>query len=218
MNGSGDSVDWPPLQPLPAIILSGGRSRRMGTDKTRLPLEGGTVYSRVEEIFAPLASHLIVVIGHDGQPPESQRQPLIARDEHPDLGPLEGLRVALQKCADLAAPLAMVTTVDAPLVVPDVYRFMVRSLLDEPAAQIAAPYIDDIWHPLTAVWRTAILDEVQQRIDRRQLRVKDLLDSVPVVKLTRSDIQRFDPGLQSIRNINTREQYRQLQQELRRRT
>ncbi len=201
---------------MPVIMLCGGRSRRMGTDKIRLPLVGKTVYHRVEDTFAPWASHLVVVIGHAAQPPESDRDPIVVADEHADLGPLEGLRVGLRVCQQLGAELAMVTTGDAPLVVPQLYRFMIDLLVKNPDHDGVVPYVDDTWHPLTAVYRTRILEQVQQRVQRRQLRVKELMDSIAVLKLTRDRLEPVDPGLQSLRNINTREQYLQLRQELER--
>lgn len=207
-------VDSSPEIPLPVIILCGGRSRRMGTDKTRLPLGSGTVLSHIEDTFSTLATHQIIVIGRDMQQPESKRTPLIVRDEYLDLGPMEGLRIGLTECKKLRAAIAMVTTGDAPVISIPLYQFMVNSLIRDRKLQGVVPWVDDTWHPLTAVYRTDVLAWVTQRIEQKEFRVKDIADSLPVLKLTRDMMETWDPGLQSIRNINTRDQYLQLRSEL----
>ena len=207
-------VDSLQKNPLPVIILCGGRSRRMGTDKTRLPLGSGTVLSHIEDTFSTIATHQIIVIGRDMQQPRSRRTPLIVRDEHLDLGPMEGLRVGLTQCKKLGAAMVMVTTGDAPVVSIPLYQFMVDSLVRDKKLQGVVPWVDDTWHPLTAVYRTDVLAWVTQRIEQQAFRVKDIADSFPVLKLTRDMMESFDPGLQSIRNINTRDQYLQLRSEI----
>lgn len=186
----------------------------MGTDKTRLPLVGNTMYGHVENIFAPFASQLVVVAGHATRPPDSDRPRIVVADERADLGPLEGLRAGLRACQELGASITMVTTADAPLVVPQLYQFMIKSLHERPDCQAAVPFVDDTWHPLTAVYRIEILSQVRQRVEQNRLRVSELLDTLQVIKLTRDHLERYDPGLQSLRNINTRDQYRQIRREL----
>jgi molybdopterin-guanine dinucleotide biosynthesis protein A len=214
MNRSKQQVDSRPAIPLPVVILCGGRSRRMGTDKTRLPFGSGTVLSHIEDTFATMATCQIIVIGRDAVPPQSLHNPLIVRDEQLDLGPMEGLRVGLNACLRIGAPLAMITTGDAPMVSLPLYRFMVEALEHDPRLQGVVPFVGETWHPLTATYRTGIVDVVTARIDAGQFRVKDLVDSLQVLKLTADSMERYDPGLQSIRNINTRQQYWQMRSEL----
>jgi molybdopterin-guanine dinucleotide biosynthesis protein A len=200
--------------PLPAIILSGGRSRRMGTDKARLPWSGATIYSRIEDVLAEFATHLVVVAGFHGSPPDSARERIVVRDEAPDMGPMEGVRVGLRACRELGAPIAVVTTGDAPLIVPELFRFMIGQLREDPLLEAVAPRVNGVWYPLTAAYRTGVVEEVQRRIDAGLLRARDLVASLRVRELSAETIQRLDPALQSLRNINTLDEYRQLQDEL----
>lgn len=215
MNPPGQPVDWCGEGPPPVIILCGGRSRRMGTDKTRLPLPGGTMYGRVESAFAAAGCPLIVVMGHDADgPPESERPRTVIRDAQPDLGPLEGMRAGLAAACDMGAELALVSTADAPLVQIPLYRFMVNRLHPRTGCLAAVPRVDDTWYPLTAVYRTAVLPDITRRVTTGQLRVKDLVNSIDTVKLTADELKRYDSRLQSLRNINTLDQYQQLHREL----
>lgn len=214
MNGLEQQVDSVQENPLPVIILCGGRSRRMGTDKFRLPLGSGTVLSLIEDSFSKIATHQIIVVGRDATPPPSRRTPIIVHDEGLDLGPMEGLRVGLSHCRKIGAAIAMVTTGDAPIVSIRFYQFMIDALLRDKALQGVVPFVDDTWHPLTAVYRTEIVDLVSRRIEREEFRVKDLVNVLNVLKLTRDTIEAYDPGLQSIRNVNTRDQYLQMRSEM----
>ncbi|MEP6717419.1 MAG: NTP transferase domain-containing protein [Terriglobia bacterium] len=51
---------------LPAIILCGGESKRMGSPKALLPFRDGTFLSVLAEILKPFCSPVIAVFGADG--------------------------------------------------------------------------------------------------------------------------------------------------------
>ncbi len=208
MHDRGKSADSPSLPTiLPAIILCGGRSTRMGTDKLRLPLAGGTLYSRVEDVFAAIATHLVVVIGPFANPPESHRRPIIVRDEQAELGPLEGLRVGLREATGLGAEMAMVATGDAPLAVPALYQFMVEELVGAPDLDAVVPFVGDNLYPLTAVYRTRVLKEVELRVGQGKLKARELAAALNIRRLTADALTKYDPELQTLRNINTPEDY-----------
>ena len=197
-----------PRLPHPALILCGGRSQRMGSDKALLPLGSKTVLQRVVRNFSELSDSLVLVIGHQAEtPPDNGGFTEVIRDEHPDFGPLEGLRVGLQHLQQ--HDFVMVGTCDAPLVVADVYRSMVQRMVDS-NAEVALPMVDDQYYPLTAVYRTSVLGKVSRMVANQQLRVKDLLSQVQVCEVSSNDLRRVDPELQTLRNINTRAEYQQM--------
>ena len=197
---------------LPALILCGGRSRRMGKDKAFLPLGSGTVLQKVQKAFAELSGFSVLVIGQQAMAPEQTGFDSIVRDEHEDFGPLEGLRVGLQHLSE--HDFVFVGTCDAPLVVPDVYRLMLTRLLDSNHGDVALPVIQGQPYPLTAVYRIGVLAKISQMIGDRQLRVRDLLKKINVVELSESDIRQVDPNLDTTRNINTRAEYQQMLKEM----
>jgi molybdopterin-guanine dinucleotide biosynthesis protein A len=197
----------------PVLILAGGRSRRMGRDKTLLPLGSETVLQRIARTFAALSDNVILVAGHGASEPAGHPFSRILHDEHPDLGPLEGLRVGLQHLAD--RPMVIVGTCDAPLVVPEVYLSMLRQLQSAPQTDAVVPRIDGQTWPLTAVYRTRVREVVNRMVAERQLRVRDLLQRIRVDDLDPEEFRKLDPHGKTLRNINTREEYQLLLQELR---
>ncbi|MGI9517202.1 MAG: molybdenum cofactor guanylyltransferase [Pirellulaceae bacterium] len=198
---------------IPAIILSGGRSRRMGRNKATLPLGQETVLQRVESVFASIADPLVLVIGRDSTAPGTRRARRVVRDEHADFGPLEGLRIGLESVRGDGA-MAMVGTCDAPLVVPEVYTTMSRRLLHSSEHDAVMPLIEGQHHPLTAVYRVSVLPEIEEMVQRKQLRVRDLLKRINVLEMGADELRGVDPQLRTIRNINTPEEYQRMLEEL----
>lgn len=198
--------------PYPALILAGGRSRRMGKDKALLPLGSETVLQRVHRVFEALCVRTVLVMGHDAQWSPQVAFDRMVRDENQDFGPLEGLRVGMRSL--LEDDLVLVGTCDAPLVVPAVYRQMVECFRDAERYDAVVPMIQGQPYPLTAVYRTSVFGRISQMVDSRQLRVKDLLGDIRVREIAESEIRALDPTLQTLRNINTQQEYAALLKDL----
>jgi molybdenum cofactor guanylyltransferase len=210
MVDQGRCADSPQERALPVIILSGGQSLRMGTDKTQLPFAAGTVLESVERAFMTIARFRVVVAGFGKPAPPVLADTCVIHDAEPGLGPMEGLRAGLLFCRDKGEPAAMVATADAPLIAPKLYCHMARTLLSRQDLACVIPFCQGTVHPLTAVWRTDVVTLIAERIRDRKLRVKDLAGSLPVHTLTETELRVYDPELLSFRNINTPEEYRQL--------
>ncbi len=185
----------------------------MGRNKAELPLDGTTVLQKVESAFAEIADGLILVIGQDAAVPETSRADRVFRDENLDFGPLEGLRIGLA-AASTTAEMAMVGTCDAPLVVPQVYQLMQRQLQESPQHEAVMPLVEGRHHPLTAVYRVSALPVISGMVARQQLRVRDLLEQINVLEIAEAELCEIDPQLRTIRNINTREEYQRMLEEL----
>ena len=191
------------------IVLCGGQSRRMGTDKAWLPFGGGangpeTMLQRIVRILGEAVSPVVVVAAATARLPELPPDVRIAFDRQPDRGPLEGLAVGLSKLpADVVS--AYVTSCDAPLLRPAFIRRMVELPGDE---AVAVPNVDGRLHPLAAVYRLTVLPEVERRLAENQLRLTELVESLHPRIVHPEELRDIDPDLQSLRNINDPEEYR----------
>jgi len=185
-----------------AIVLCGGKSTRMGTPKAMLPFGPETMLQRVVRLLADVVSP-IVVVAAVGQPlPELPRQVILTRDEHEERGPLEGLRAGL-KALPPHVDAAYVTSCDVPLLEPA----FVREMLDfANGFDIAVMEIDGFPHPLSAVYRCAVLSHVEALLAADRLRPAFLFDSVKTRRVRAEEIT-ADPQLRTLRNLNTRAEY-----------
>ena len=192
-----------PLSEHPVLILSGGRSQRMGQDKAQLMVGGKTMLQRVDDAMARLSEQRILVIGHDATPPTNCGFETVIRDQYPDRGPLEGLRVGLEYLSD--SPIVFVGTCDAPSVIADVYHAMVAELGPEDDAVV--PRVQGQVYPLTAVYRTRVIGQVQSMVQEHRLRVKDLLELIKVRWFPEQHLRAVDPDGESLKNVNTQQEY-----------
>ena len=102
-----------------AIVMTGGRSRRMGRDKATLLLGEQTLLQRVVDIVQPLFAELRVSVR---VPRPDLPWPQIG-DRHQDAGPLAGLCAALE---DARTPWIFALATDMPFVKPALIELLAR--------------------------------------------------------------------------------------------
>lgn len=188
-----------------AIVLCGGQSRRMGHDKATLPFGSELMLQRVvRTVRAVVDLESIVVVAAQNQIiPELPAAVIVARDQHPDRGPLEALSAGLRSMPDGVETIYL-TSCDVPLLKPDFIREMFNRLGE---ADIAVPYDGQFQHPLAAVYRTRVLPILQTLLADDQLKTTFLLDRVTTTRVPVESLRTSDPTLSSLMNCNQPEDY-----------
>jgi molybdopterin-guanine dinucleotide biosynthesis protein A len=185
------------------IILCGGKSTRMGTSKALLPFGPETMLQRVVRLLGTVVSPIVAVAAPDQSLPELPADVIVTRDEREGRGPLEGLRAGL-KALPATVVIAYVTSCDVPLLVPGFVRQMIALATDH---DIAVMEIDGFPHPLSAVYRRSTLPYVEALLAQDRLRPVFLFDAVRTRRVQPAEMMSADPDLQTLRNLNTREEY-----------
>ncbi len=150
-----------PTRALHALVLAGGRSRRLGRDKAGLEIDGKPQLERTVELLDALVERVWVSVRAD-QPGDAlrDRYPQIV-DREEDAGPVGGILAALE--SDRNADW-LVVAVD----LPRLDRETVEVLLDaEPAGPFTAyrSTSDGLPEPLCAVYRAEALPIVRGYVD-----------------------------------------------------
>lgn len=184
------------------IVLAGGKSTRMGTSKALLPFGPETMLQRVVRILSSVVSPIVIVAAVDQELPDLPAEVIIARDEREARGPLEGLRAGL-KALPANVDAAYVTSCDVPLLVPG---FVTEMLELADGYDVAVMDIDGFAHPLSAIYRRSVLPHIEQLLGRDRLRPAFLFDLVKTRRVRPDEIT-ADSDLQTLRNLNTREDY-----------
>jgi molybdopterin-guanine dinucleotide biosynthesis protein A len=163
---------WPRLEAT-AIILAGGRSRRMGQDKSLLPFGGQPLLAHIADQLRPHFRHLLVG-ANDPLRYALAGAPVIA-DRTPDQGPLMGLASCLA-----AAPTetAFLTGCDIPTMEMATIRAMLAALPDHDAVIPVTP--DGRRHPLFAAYRRTLVPTALNVLAGGLRRMEDLLQRVRV--------------------------------------
>jgi molybdopterin-guanine dinucleotide biosynthesis protein A len=185
-----------------AIILAGGRSRRMGRPKAWLAFGGAPLLVRVAAAVRPLVREIVVVAAAGQDLPALAAR--VVRDRVPELGPLPALALGLEAAT---WERAFVLGCDAALLRPAVLRLLAREHARH-AGSATIPVWEGRRQPLVAVYERALAPLVAARAaagERRLLAVADL----PGVRLVPATLVReADPEGASFRAINTGEEYR----------
>ncbi len=186
------------------VVLCGGYSTRMGRPKLSLPFGPELLLPRVVRIVGSVVSPVVVVAGPEQEVPQLPSHVPIVRDAEAGLGPLAGLLAGLQRLQREGTEAAFVSACDAPLLRPE----FIRELLDRlGTGEIAIPF-DGQWHsPLAAVYRTSLVPRMAELLDSGRRRLLDLLEGTDVRQIDVAELRGVDPRLDSLRNVNTPEDY-----------
>ena len=186
--------------PMPAAVLAGGASRRMGRPKAELPYGAGTLLEfqarRLAEIFEEA---LVVAKAPPPSPVGSARVVLDRVSEH---AAIHGLVRALEEVTDRV----FVLGVDLPAVPAALLRAIAeRSLATQAPAVIARA--DGRLQPLAAVWRRSVLAAARHRIAAGELSLHGLAEQVGVEIFEEPEWRAIDPSGAAFANLNTLEEY-----------
>jgi molybdopterin-guanine dinucleotide biosynthesis protein A len=205
MSGELNAMFEPDKERRAAIVLIGGRSRRMGTCKALLPFGSETALCRVLRILEPMVQRRIVVAAADQLLPTLPADVIVARDARPDCGPLEGIRAGME--AGIArAHSFFVCACDTPLLKLPFVRALWQLLDDDVDAVV--PRDDQRFHPLSAVYHGRVLCDIEELLIANRLRPHDLVLRVRTRAVPVDHLRQVDPQLDSLRNLNTPADYR----------
>jgi len=190
-----------------AIILCGGKSSRMGSSKALLPIGQEVMLPRIVRIVSEVIplEHIVVVSAADQKLPTLPDEVTITQDARAERGPLEGLAAGLRTLTGKAET-AFVTGCDVPLLKPEFISHMFALLADN---DIVVPKEGKFHHPLAAVYRTSVLQQVQHLLDDDQLRPLFLFEKVKTREVPVEDLRIIDAELDSLLNCNNPDDYQQ---------
>jgi len=191
-----------------AIVLAGGRGRRMGlVEKALLEFEGKTILERLLENLFRVVDEVILSVRDI--PQKEKLLPVLERfpdreirfcfDSIEDAGPLEGIRAGL---LESRSEYSFVCAGDMPFV-----NFRVVDLLFEKAEgnDVALPRWEDrMYEPLHAVYSRKLIPEIEKAFERGKHSVlTPVFEMQDVVFVEVSEIRGIDPELRTFANINT---------------
>ena len=202
-----------------AMILCGGRSSRMGRDKCWLPVGEITllrlVCDRVAEVVN--AAEIIVVAAADQHLPSLPEHITIVRDTQFHQGPLAGIAQGLSVLHERFGSKAVtfVTACDAVALQPNVIRFLFQHLgLHDAAVPVAVDRQgQQQQYPLCAVYRTRLYQLAVDLLNSGERRARSLANNCHTAFIPTTDLASVDPGLLSLSNLNSPEDYHRFVQQ-----
>jgi molybdopterin-guanine dinucleotide biosynthesis protein A len=185
------------------IVLCGGQSRRMGRPKAWLPFAGEIMLPRVVRLLGEVVTPIVVVAAPEQDVPPLPAGVAVVRDEEKGRGPLQGLAAGLEALRG-RVDAAYLSSCDVPFLRPAFVRRLIELLGDH---AICVPRVGEHHHPLAAVYRISVADAVARLLAEDRLRPFFLFEAVPTRVIGPDELVDADPALQTLRNLNTPEEY-----------
>ncbi len=181
-------------RPLTGIILAGGESSRMGTDKGWMLFRGRPLIHYALELLEPLCDHLLI----SANDPQYERLGYtVVKDEVPGAGPLAGL------CASLKHSPArdnLVIPCDMPLLSHEMLNYLLCSVRDQKAVIPVHP--DGRAEPLCGYYSQEIIPRMEENLAAGRYKLTDLLSDTGAFFLKMDKTLPFyDPKI--FTNLNT---------------
>lgn len=184
-----------------AIILAGGRSRRLGRDKAIEPIGGKPLITRVIDRLSSVTQQTVVVLNDQERAsqlplPETSKT---AVDLYPDGGSLGGIFTGLS-AAD--ADWGMVVACDMPFLNIELFQHML-SLRESYDAVV--PMLEGRPEPTHAIYSKRCLGPIEEKLKANDLKIALFFEDVRVKFIPEDEVNRFDPQHLSFFNINTQD-------------
>ena len=189
-----------------ALILAGGRGRRMGyKEKALLPVGNRTILEKTIEVLETVVDEVIVSVRDETQQEvlrEYTHELDVVLDHHHDVGPLAGILEGLKSAG---GEYVFISACDMPYLNARVVQLLFDRAQGHDAAIPA--WGDDIMEPLHAVYRAGPMAvETEKSILRNGKIAKSLVFKLKdVVFVDMEEIRAIDPELKTFMNINTME-------------
>lgn len=181
---------------LHGILLSGGRSSRMGTDKAMQTVEGVSIGRRVALTLAAVADPVIVVGPHRDLGAEA----ILDSGE----GPFVALVTGWERLIELGCcgPVFLAAC-DLPFLTPEIIIFL-AARLGSGSADAAIPELDSRAQPLAACFAPAALPVARQLVADGCDAMRDFVDALHVDLVPEADWSSVSPA-KSLFDVDTPE-------------
>ena len=177
-----------------AIILAGGKSSRMGRDKSMMPVNGKPMIEHISDI---LKNHFQdILIGTNDPDKYSFLELKTIMDQMPDQGPLMGILSCLEESPN---DLNFITACDQPNINPEFIDMMLEQAADYDA--VIPVSLNGKNEPLFAIYKKSITPVIKNLLKNEKRRISALFEIINV-KYINFDSQAW------YKNINTIEDYK----------
>lgn len=180
------------------IILAGGKSTRIGTDKAFLKLNGNTFIEHITKSISPFVSDIIIVSNNAAYDKLGYKR---VEDLINDSGPLAGLYTGLHYSK---TTYNLVLSCDVPLVNDRVLKTLIDSI-DGTSEVIQLKSLDRTI-PLIAIYKKGCITKCLQLLNKGERRLRAFVNQLNTKTITlKSDLDIY------VQNINTLEQFKDIE-------
>ena len=167
---------------LTGIILAGGKSLRMGTDKALIEINGQSMIKKAYLLLKDLCDEIILSTTGSYFFKGIKK----VSDEKPGLGPIGGIYSCLKQSG---TDKNLVLAVDIPFVNQDILKFLIENI-DNSDVIFPLNELGKI-EPLCAIYSKSILPAIEKMIQQGDFKVQNLKQYINVKTIQISRDQKF---------------------------
>jgi molybdopterin-guanine dinucleotide biosynthesis protein A len=180
------------------VILSGGKSIRMGKNKAFIQVEGVPIVERIHRLFQELFEEVIIVTNEKNL--FSKFDSRICSDLIPGKGALGGLYTGI---VFSSFNYSFCVACDMPFIKKSLVSYLIENAANE---DVIVPRTKDGLQPLHAIYSKNCVDPIRKSIEEGKSKIVDIYDQVNVKIIDEKDFLCFDPRRESFINVNTPEE------------
>jgi molybdenum cofactor guanylyltransferase len=182
-----------------AVILAGGKSSRMGSNKAFLKLEGKTFIERQIDLLREMFDEIFISAN---TPSEYEYLNLpVFKDIYPEKGPLCGIYTSLINSNSLHT---FMLACDMPFVETGLIKHLKEFTREY---DVVVPKSERGLEPLHAFYSKNCIDPIRKELDADNLRIISFFTHVNVKIVELANLTSPDSLKRSIKNLNTRDEY-----------
>jgi len=192
-----------------AVVLTGGESKRMGSDKAMVELAGKPMAAHIVEMIDPLFSDILISVREyrtDVTLPQIKDD--YAGSSCPaskGRGPMLGIKSALEAAQ---SDWIFVIACDMPFV----STALIQELASHRAENDAVlTYVSDRPQPLFGFYAKSALPLMQARIAEGQRSMMRLIDKLDVCLLSEAQVKKINPQLRSLMSLDSIEAVKKME-------
>lgn len=179
------------------IILAGGRSSRMGTNKSFILFQNKVMIEGIIEKLKNIFAVQPMIVTNEKALYQYLNLQLTA-DVYKGRGPMAGIHAGLMASA---TEWNFFCACDMPFL----SEGLIMAMLDNIKAGFDAvvPYHDGKYEPLCALYNKSCLTVIDKELQQEALKLQCILPKLKLNLLKREEIIRFSPKLECFYNVNT---------------
>jgi len=177
------------------MILSGGKSTRMGEDKAFIEIEGISIINRIQRVLKELFDEIIIVANQKEQFVDLDAR--IYSDLLPERGALGGLYTGLFVSS---CPYSFCVACDMPFLKQSVIEYLITKIS---GYDVIVPRTRDGLQPLHAIYSKNCLGPIRRVLEQGKYKIMDFYPFAKVSIIEQDQFSSLDPMNESFINVNT---------------
>ncbi len=183
-----------------AVILAGGKSSRMGSNKAFLKVKGKTFIEHQIDLLREIFNEITISANTPAEY-KHLNVPIIP-DIYPDKGPLSGIHAALIHSRSFHT---FILACDMPFVEIELIK-QLQGFIE--GHDVVVPQSKKGLEPLHAFYSKNCIAPIKKELDNNNLRIISFFPQVKVKTVKLNSLSLSDKIKNSIKNLNTTEEYK----------